>query len=727
MAIRSACKTKDRVMNQILKRFRMRDIILILVFSLGLGVALSVTGELHYSGIWNGPGQNYLRIGGRTFLKGILFSVPVFLFVCLLTVFVDRVSFRAAENPAGKLRGLRLFFLVWAVLLISWTPYFLTYYPGGVVGDGAETLEYVIRTDQLTSHWGVTQILALRLFLAIGRLFSDDVNVGIYLYALTSAVLYSGVCAAVITTLRAKGVPFPLLVLFTLIYAFFGHYASFSMCLWKDGLFGAGIVAFTLLLWVEPDDKEPKARWAVKSGLVILFICFWRNFVSYGLLAFGLLWLAFGKNKKRLIAVLMVLVSLFAIIIQGPVYQMLGIEGRRIVETLAIPLQQVAAVVNAGVPLSEDQERVLFAMMPEELWSQSYTPAISDSIKRILPGEKLTEHLADFLRIWIELMVRYPHLYLKAHLMETLGFWQPYGSNQGFYFDWFLGVQDLFQRGYERRDLIREGTGYTLQYAVQDRMDYIPSGTLAWILLLSCLLVLCRRDGRGKGMRILIPYLCCWLVVFFSAPIAYSYRYVEMLAIGFPLIVSFPFIRESRGLQPVGEAEKRHPGFRAECLSMAGCAVLAVGVLLAGAFQFYGYPGGKLEILMSGKRGNAEEYVTGGISVAEDGFRWTLGDRMDIRYPNTARAEKLTVQIHVINTFNGKQRYQALDRDGKELENGELEGPGTIRFTLYPDGEDVAFSLRFPDAAVISEVLENTDDSRKVAMQISRIEIVREE
>lgn len=578
-------------MSQILKRFRMRDVILILVFSLGLGMAVSITRELHYSGIWSGPGQNYLGIGVQTILTGALLAVPIFIFVCLLVLLTDRVSFRAAENLKGKLSGIRLFFLVWAVLLVSWTPFLLTYYPGGVVGDGAETLEYAIHTDQLTSHWGVTQILVLRLFLAIGRLFSDDVNLGIYLYAVTSAILYSGACAALITTLRAKGVPFILLVLFTLLYAYFGHYASFSMCLWKDGLFGAGIVAFSLLLWIEPDGEAPKTRWAVKSGLVILFISFWRNFVSYGLLAFGLLWLVFGKNKKRLIAILMVLVSLVAIIIQGPVYQMLGIEGRRIVETLALPLQQVAAVVNAGVPLSENQEQVLFAMIPEDVWSQFYSPAISDSIKRQIPEKSLNEHLADFLRVWLELLVRYPHLYLKAHLMETLGFWQPYGSNQGFYYDWFLGVQDLFKRGYERRDLIREGTGYTLQYAVQDRMDFIPSGTLTWILLLSCLLVLCRRDGRGKGMRILIPYFCCWLVVFFTAPIAYSYRYVEMLAIGFPLIVTFPFISESRGLQPAGGAEKGRFGFRAECLSMAGCAMLAVGVLLTGACQLYSYSG----------------------------------------------------------------------------------------------------------------------------------------
>ncbi len=714
-------------MKRIIREIRVADAVLMLLFSLALGIAVSVAGELNYRDIWGSPGQNYLKIGAMVLLKGAGIAVPVFFIVCLLNLLVNRVSFYPPADLKGRLSGTRLFFAVWGVLLVCWLPYLLTYYPGGVVGDGAETLEYAVLPKNLSSFWGVAQILVFRFFLWMGSLFTPDVNLGIFLYAAASMLLYAAVCAAVIVTLRKKGVPFAVLVLFTFLYAFFGHFASFGMCLWKDGLFGAGIVAFSLLIWTEPEGNSPKTRWAVRLGLVLLFVCFWRNLVSYGFLLFGLSWLIFGKNKKRLTALLMVCVSIFSVVIQGPVYRALGIEDRRIGEALAIPLQQAASVVYTGVPLAAEEEEVLFALLPEEEWSDLYAPAISDPVKRAIPEETLREHLAGFLRVWFRLMFRYPALYLKAHLMETLGFWQPYGSNRGFYYDWFLGVQDLYGRGYERRDLIREGTGYTLQYAVRDRMDFIPSGTLAWILLLSCLLVLCRGNGRGKGMRILVPYLCCWLVVFFTAPIAYSYRYVEMLAIGFPLLVSFPFIRESCELRPGSRARERRPGLRAECLSMAGCAVLAVGVLLAGAFQFYDYPGGKLEILMSGERGNAEEYVAGGISGAEDGFRWTLGDQMDIRYPNTAHAEKLSVVINVKKTFNGTQRYQVLDLEGKELENSKLEGPGTIRFTLYPDGEDVAFSLRFPDAAVISDVLENSSDSRKVAMQISSIEIVREE
>ena len=717
-------------MNQIIKRFRMRDIILILVFSLGLGMAVSITRGLHYAGFWSGPGQNYLSIGGQTSLIGLLLAIPVFLFVCLLILLLDRVSFRAPASLEGKLSGTRLFFLVWAVLLISWTPYLLTYYPGGVVGDGAQTLEYAINTDQITSHWGVTQIMVFRLFLAIGRIFSSDVNLGIYLYAVTSAILYSGACAAVITTLRSKGVPFILLVLFTLLYAYFGHYASFSMCLWKDGLFGAGIVAFTLLLWVEPDGEAPKTRWAVKSGLVILFICFWRNFVSYGLLAFGLLWLAFGKNKKRLIAILMVLISLFSIIIQGPVYQLIGIQGRSITETLAIPLQQVAAVVNAGMPLSEDQERVLFAILPGDVWSQSYSPAISDSIKRDIPGEYMKAHLADFLRVWLELLVRYPHLYLKAHLMETLGFWQPYGSNRGAYFDWYLGVEDLHGRGYKQRDLFAELTDRSVQNGLNARMDFIPSGTLVWILLLCSLLLLCRKNGRGEGMRIILPYLCCWLVVVFSAPIAYSFRYIEMLAIGLPVFSMLPFVREettaSEPENPDKAPKKGHTGIWKESLAIASCAVVVVGLLLFSMETLYSYKDGVMEIVMAGGNENVVHYVSEGLSVPENDFRWTLGEKMNVKYPNWSHVQKLDVEVYVKATFNGGQRYQVLDPAGVEVASGVQDGAGIIHFQLYPDYDEVEFSMLFPDAVAISDVISESGDNRVVAMQISKIALIIE-
>ena len=697
---------------------------ILVVYALALGLALSLTGGMHYRGIWSGAEQNYIELGLAAILKGIGMAVPAFIAVYALNRWL--VPFLSARMVPGerKIPDRVLFSLCLAVLLICRLPYLLSFFPGGVVGDAAETLEFAIRTEAINSRWGVAQILVFRLFLALGRLFSPDVNIGIFLYSLCSCLLYSAACAAVIVTLRKKGFPSLLLILFLFIYAFFGHYASYSISLWKDSLFSAGIVAFSLLLWTEPKEGEPCRAWTVKTGIVLLFLCFWRNFVSYGLLAAGILLLIIARKKKRVLSLLMILVSLLMILVQGPVYRAFGIRGQTSTEMLAVPLQQVAAVVHEGAELNEEQAVVLDRILPLDRWSELYTPSISDSIKFQLDDAWLQEHTAEFLKVWLQLSIRRPGAYARAYLMETAGFWQPYGSNKGSYYDWFVGVQDLYGRGYQERDLIFEATGYSLKNSLKNRLPFIPSGMMVWVMLLSLAFLLCRNKGHRRGIAVLLPYLCTWIAVMLSTPIAYSYRYVEMLAVGLPVLICLPIVREENGTgRPVREpAEER----RSRTIARTA-VILAAGILmsafLSGIAGRTGLSAGKLEIYTFGERDNADLYISEGISSAEEGFRWTEGDRLIIGFPCRGAEREVEVAIHVRGTFNGIQRYTIRDSEDNEILAGEISGTGVIRFEMTAGEPETSFTMELPDAMKVSDVSTDSRDYRKIAMQISGIEI----
>ena len=703
-----------------------KGIVVPAVYALALGFALSLTGGMHYTGIWGSLEQNHVQLGLPAVLKGIGLAVPAFFAVFSLNRWlVPAVSARMVPG-ARKISDRAFFFLCWGILLVSWLPYLFSFYPGGVVGDGAQTLEYAIQTDTINSKWGVAQIMSFRLFLALGRLFSPDVNAGIFLYALASCLLYAAVCAAVILTLRKKGVPNSLLILFLFIYAFFGHYASYSISLWKDSLFGAGLIAFSLLLWTMPQEEKPGRAWTAGTGAVMLFLCFWRNFVSWGLLAAGILILILSKMKKRLLALLMILVSLTAIIVQGPVYGALGVRGQTNTEVMAIPLQQVAGAVSEGAELNAEQAATLDRILPLEQWKELYTPAISDSIKFKLDDDWLQAHAFDFLKVWIQLMVRHPGAYVRAWLMETAGFWQPYGSNKGFYYDWFVGVQDLHDRGYKEQDLIAAGTGYSIKNSLKNRLPFIPSGTMVWIMLLCLALLLCRGKEGRKKIPVLLPCLFCWIAVMFSAPIAYSYRYVEMLAVGLPVLACLPLVREDGSFpERSAEKEKRSRITARTAAVLAAAAVIAAFV--SGITNVYGFTDGKLEIHMTGDRDNTEYFVREGFSGTEDGFRWTNGDRFTIAFPCGEREQKYEVTLNVAGTFNGTQRYVIRNAAGQELFRGEIRGSGKICFDLEGENPETVFTVELPDAVRISDMQEGSGDRRKVAMKISGIEIRKTE
>ena len=61
----------------------------------------------------------------------------------------------------------------------------------------------------------------------------------------------------------------------------------------------------------------------------------------------------------------------FTMAVQGPGYDALGIEKDGINESASIPLQQVAAVIQADRPLSEEQQDVLFTILPEKTWKEN--------------------------------------------------------------------------------------------------------------------------------------------------------------------------------------------------------------------------------------------------------------------------------------------------------------------------------------------------------------------
>ena len=695
-----------------------RSIWLMLLYACALGIAVSVTMTLSYRGILGSADENYLRIGADVLLRGLGFAVPAFGIVWLLSRGVNRVHFTRIETGGRSMSDRRFFLLVWAALFLSWLPYLLTFYPGGVVGDGAETLEYVIQPGKINSRWGVTQILVLRGFFAVARIFSSDVNTGIFLYAICSSLAYAAVCAAVVTELRKRGLPPVLVVLCAALYAFSGHYASYSIGLWKDGLFGASVTALSLLLWKEPEEEE--RSWTVKTGATLLFLCFWRNFIAYALLPVGIVLLIIRRKSRKLLAVLMILIAVFSILIQGPVYGALGVEKTPVAEALAIPLQQTAAVIKEGAELTGEQAETLYRLMPEEDWKAWYAPTLADRIKFNMDDAWLQEHVWDFCRIWIQLGIRHPGTYLKAHLMETLGFWQPYGSNQGYYYDWFTGVQDIYNRGYTQRDLPLEATETTLTPGLTDRLTYVPSGTAVWIMLLSLVLVLCGKGKKKRRIAALLPCLFCWMAVTVTAPIAYCYRYVEMLAICLPLFITLPFFREEEteaGGEKTGKIRQFLRSGEAARITAAVAAAAMVIVLICGSWQVYAFTDGKLEIRTCGAEDNHGYYIQSGLSSNEGTFTWTEGDRLTADFPYHGEQKNLEVSIHTAGTVNGVQRYRILDGEGIQIAEGEITGEEGIRFDYTAKNGRITFTVELPDAVILP------NETRKLGIATTGIEI----
>lgn len=139
----------------------------------------------------------------------------------------------------------------------------------------------------------------------------------------------------------------------------------------------------------------------------------------------------------------------------------------------------------------------------------------------------------------------------------------------------------------------------------------------------------------------------------------------------------------------------------------------------------YSFGGTNLFINCFGDDYNVPHFEIEGLGGKEESFSWTEGKKLEVSVPIQEESEKtVEIKINLNNTFNGEQRY-FITQNAKVIASGSVTGESTISFQAELNETDdyLKFTVEMPDAKVISEVYEDSEDSREVALAISSIEI----
>ena len=462
-------------------------------FALLLGSALTVARLVRGCTDIEGDSRaNYIEWEGK---KDILLILPLAVLLWLVFLQLRRLAARHTLRELQARPGsARVFALAWGFIFLCWVPFLLAFWPAGLVGDGAHTLaEALGRGAPSGNHWVVLYILTLRFFVRLAAVFGGGLSAALCLYAVAQSLAFSAACAAV--------------------------------------------VLLALQLW-DFAARGISRRGTLAAFALMLFLCFWRNNGLYVVAPTLLVLLVACRGKAgRLLAAGAVTLVLTAAI-QGPVYDALNIGKDSLTESISVPLQQLAATINEDRPLTEEQQQVLFTILPEDVWRSDYEPCLSDPLKSHaeLDSAYLETHFGDFLRVWAQLLPANLDVYVEAYLLQTLGFWKP-GSWLGYYYDYFVGIQDLYGYGITGVDWFQTWFGHGLSGMLEQTTRFVSSGTMVWVMLGAFFFCLCKPKGRRKGdLLLLTPLLFSWLSLMVAVPIAQSYRYILMLSLALPVL-----------------------------------------------------------------------------------------------------------------------------------------------------------------------------------------------
>lgn len=449
---------------------------------------------------------------------------------------------RSADSGEYLLLIAGSFLLILAVHLIH---LFLVEYPGNVTEDPFTQIGEMV-TGQYSNFNTFWHTMFLHGILSVGYWLFGNVNAAVAFYCTVQAVIMTASFTLCLGTLYLLGIPVFYLLCSFLMYAVLPYNIALSITIWKDVLFSAGALLMICSV-LRIHFNLGRWKWCNYAALAAgcIFFGLSRNngwYVFLVSLPF-FLW-SLRKNRKALV----LLVASFAVCwtLTNPVLSMLGVSGGDYTESLSIPLQQVARVITDGCELTEEESELISHVFDIEEVPSLYTNWLSDPMKiefRSNDTDYFEAHVGDYVKLWVNLGLRYPGEYLKAWVDQTKGYWNG-GYGYGMYSETVVdNPYGVHKSG--GNNLI--ATLFRLYFGLSRHVIFFEPlhsiGLHVWITALCCLFNLLQKRGEWV---LSVPLLVIVFGLCLGTPVYASFRYAYPVFVCIPLVLGSTLYRWSK-------------------------------------------------------------------------------------------------------------------------------------------------------------------------------------
>lgn len=345
------------------------------------------------------------------------------------------------EDKIMKYLAGRKAWQIWLIsgilIVLSWLPCYLAYYPGICAYDTPIQLSQVAR-HAYNEHHPLAHTLLLGLGLNLGKSVFGDANTGIALLVLLQMLALAFCMAWGVMSLSRKKIGCRWIALLQLLCMFYPFHKYMSVSVTKDILFSVFFLVQLMALYeCIHDRKKSIGIYDVLFFVSSIGMQLFRNNGKYAMLLLqGALLLAFLCDKKERKRWGKLAVNCLTALVGGSLL-LWGLSGvthavqgdKR--EMLSVPIQQLARCMvyhgGAGVMAEDDNtmEEADKALVRELLLNESYKlydPRISDPVKRNTNTYVVRYRTGDFLKTYLRLFLKYPGDYINAVLSLDAGY-----------------------------------------------------------------------------------------------------------------------------------------------------------------------------------------------------------------------------------------------------------------------------------------------------------------
>ena len=368
---------------------------------------------------------------------GYIFLIELIFFALLLLFKRDAFVVRQLSErgrwiiPLTGALERRIFWLTFLVCFVCYLPYYLYEYPGIMTADSLVQYEQIIGRIPLSNHHPVIHTMTIKLFYELGMAVTGDPIKALSFYTFAQ-MLFVAICSgvAVREILRIEGIiNVKHIVPAMAFFALMPFNAVFAVTMWKDVPFaGIGVLLCCRILEMNRRKNELKpGDYLIYSALGVLFSLFRSN----GWIAFIVFtpFFIFAFRKDMIKAVASSLICIVVVLtVKGPVFDRLSVTGPDFVESLSLPLQQVARVIVDEGNLDENDLNMIDHVIDRTYIKQLYVPGYADNIKELVRAgnpQALEEDKAGYLKLWLRLFFKNPVEYIKAFYDLEGGYFYP--------------------------------------------------------------------------------------------------------------------------------------------------------------------------------------------------------------------------------------------------------------------------------------------------------------
>ncbi|WP_155828103.1 DUF6020 family protein [Butyrivibrio sp. VCB2006] len=445
-------------------------------------------------------------------------------------------------NTKPAFGGTRAVLIIAAICFLFWLPYFLYEYPGIMTADSLVQYAQFAGDEPVSNHHPIIHTLLIKLFHDIAMGITGNPQIGIACYTLFQMIFMAVCCGILICHIRSR----KLQIIALLFYALVPFNAVFMVTVWKD-IICAGLTMLLLCCVIDLRQRQELSirLWVHFVILSILFSLF-RSNAWYAFLAWvPFLLIAVRKNIKRAVCSVAIII-LVVVALKGPVMTSAGVAQPDLVESLSVPVQQIARMMVDDRKLDEEDLKLIEEVIDTTYIRELYAADFADNIKELVRAghpEKIEENKFEYFKLWFRINAENPGTSVRAWYDLNGGYINPDVSIKVGEIDGIMNNEfGLFWDPKIGGKLVVKGKEIALKLG-----DFVPLygmlwsiGTYTWLLIIAT--GVCIYKKRPILGKVLLLFQVGTLLI--AAPVV-DFRYGYGIVMTMPLWLLYNWGKET--------------------------------------------------------------------------------------------------------------------------------------------------------------------------------------